>query len=189
MKIFKALVQSLTSWIGASIRFLLTTMGILWFTAYHAAGQEGPIPTSVERTIDGGYTFMRNGSPYYVRGAGGIEYIADVARFGGNSIRTWSHDNAKEILDEAHRHGITVMMGLWVQHERHGFDYDNAERVASQLEMFSQVIDQLKDHPALLAWSVGNEVDLNYSNTNVWYAVEDIAAMIQRKDPNHPVTT
>ena len=189
VKIFKTLVQSLTSWIGASIRFFLTTMGILWFTAYHAAGQEGPIPTSVERTIDGGYTFMRNGSPYYVRGAGGIEYIADVARFGGNSIRTWSHDNAKEILDEAHRHGITVMMGLWVQHERHGFDYDNAERVASQLEMFSQVIDQLKDHPALLAWSVGNEVDLNYSNTNVWYAVEDIAAMIQRKDPNHPVTT
>jgi len=109
-------------------------MGILWFTAYHAAGQDGPIPTSVERTIDGGYTFMRNGSPYYVRGAGGIEYIADVARFGGNSIRTWSHDNAKEILDEAHRHGITVMMGLWVQHERHGFDYDNAERVASQFE-------------------------------------------------------
>lgn len=133
VKIFKALVQSLLSWIGASIRFFLTTMGILWFTAYHAAGQDGPIPTSVERTIDGGYTFMRNGSPYYVRGAGGIEYIADVARFGGNSIRTWSHDNAKEILDEAHRHGITVMMGLfnWTEMD---CDPSNIKQFITQFE-------------------------------------------------------
>ncbi len=168
---------------------------ILWFCFASWIGlqvgfaQQGPIATSVERTPEGNYTFVRGGEPYYVRGAGGIEFIGDVARFGGNSIRTWSHDNALEILDEAHKHGVTVMMGLWVQHERHGFDYDNSERIQSQLEMFSEVVDQLKDHPALLAWSVGNEVDLNYSNTNVWYAVEDIAAMIQAKDPYHPVTT
>ncbi|NDD46893.1 MAG: DUF4434 domain-containing protein [Flavobacteriia bacterium] len=180
MKIRLVHVQNKKGW--KSLAFmLLTALGL------HA--QTGPVPTSVEQTADGSYTLMRDGKPYYVRGAGGIEYIGDVARFGGNSIRTWSHDNAKEILDEAHKHGITVMMGLWVQHERHGFDYDNEARVQSQLEMFSEVIDDLKDHPALLAWSVGNEVDLNYSNTKVWYAVEAIAAMIQEKDPHHPVTT
>lgn len=165
------------------------SLAFMLLTALGLHAQSGPVHTSVEQTADGSYTLMRDGKPYYVRGAGGIEYIGDVARFGGNSIRTWSHDNAKEILDEAHKHGITVMMGLWVQHERHGFDYDNEARVQSQLEMFSAVIDDLKDHPALLAWSVGNEVDLNYSNTKVWYAVEAIAAMIQEKDPHHPVTT
>ena len=95
-------------------------MGILWFTAYHAAGQEGPIPTSVEQTIDGGYTFTRNGSPYSVRGAGGIEYIADVACFGGNSIRTWSHDNAKEILDQGNAKGRTEQI-RWNSGEAEGF--------------------------------------------------------------------
>ncbi len=164
-------------------------LALMLLAALGLQAQTGPVHTSVEQTADGSYTLVRDGQPYYVRGAGGIEYIGDVARFGGNSIRTWSHDNAKEILDEAHKYGITVMMGLWVQHERHGFDYDNEARVQSQLKMFSTVIDDLKDHPALLAWSVGNEVDLNYSNTKVWYAVEAIAAMIQEKDPHHPVTT
>jgi hypothetical protein len=48
---------------------------------------------------------------------------------------------------------------------------------------------QYKDHPALLMWGVGNEVDLQYTNTNVWYAVNDIAAMIHELDPNHPTIT
>ncbi|MFM7310767.1 MAG: hypothetical protein ACKOZY_09170, partial [Flavobacteriales bacterium] len=45
------------------------------------------------------------------------------------------------------------------------------------------------DHPALLMWGVGNEVDLFYTNTNVWYAVEDIAKMIHELDPHHPTCT
>ena len=42
---------------------------------------------------------------------------------GGNSIRTWSTENAQEILkDEAHgKYGISVCLGLWVGHGRHGF--------------------------------------------------------------------
>jgi hypothetical protein len=81
------------------------------------------------------------------------------------------------------------MMGLWLQHERHGFDYDDSVAVHRQKEAFRKEVLALKDHPALLAWGVGNEVDLNYSNTNVWYAVEDIARMIKEIDPHHPTTT
>ena len=46
----------------------------------------------------------------------------------------------------------------------------------------------MRDHPALLMWAVGNEVDLFYSNFKVWNAVEDIA-MIKKLDPNHPTMT
>ena len=169
--------------------YLKWSLPVLLFATLTSYAQNHAVHTTVEKTVDGSYTFMRDGQPYYVRGGGGIDHIGDVARFGGNSIRTWSTDDAQEILDEALKHGVTVMLGLWVQHERHGFDYDNSDRVKSQFDAFSQVIDAFKDHPALLAWSVGNEVDLNYSNTNVWYAVEDIAAMIHQKDPHHPVTT
>ncbi len=143
----------------------------------------------VRQNANGDWQLLRNGTPYYIKGAGGSTLLDKLVEIGGNSIRTWSTDNAMEMLDEAHSKGLTVMMGLWVQHERHGFDYDDKIKVALQLEGFRKVVEQLKNHPALLLWSVGNEVDLNYTNTNVWYAVNDIAAMIHEVDPNHPTTT
>ena len=137
----------------------------------------------------GAWTFLRNGKPYYVKGAGGHVHLDKLVEIGGNSIRTWSLDNAKEYLDEAHERGLTVMMGLWMGHERHGFDYNNEKAVKQQLEYFTTKVKELKNHPALLMWGIGNEVDLFYSNTNVWDAVQDVAAMIHREDPNHPTST
>ena len=74
---------------------------------------------------DNGFQFFRDGKPYYVKGAGGNEYLDVLHSIGGNSIRTWSTGNAQEILDEAHKYGISVCLGLWVGHERHGFDYND----------------------------------------------------------------
>ena len=108
---------------------------------------------------------------------------------GGNSIRTWSTGNAQEILDEAHKYGISVCLGLWVGHERHGFDYNDEYAVKAQLESFKNDILKYKDHPALLMWAVGNEVDLFYSNFRVWEAAGEIAQMIKEIDPNHPIMT
>jgi len=130
-----------------------------------------------------------NGEPYYIKGAGGHVFQKKLVEIGGNTIRTWGADNAKEVLDEAQSNGLMVMMGLWVQHERHGFDYDDPVKVQTQLDNFRKVVLELKDHPALLMWGVGNEVDLFYKNTNVWYAVEGISKMIKEVDPNHPTCT
>ena len=148
-----------------------------------------PIKVTIQKKGENSFVLMRQGKPYYVKGAGGHQYLGRVKKYGGNSIRTWSHDNAKEILDEAQKNGLTVMMGLWVQHERHGFDYNDQEAVYYQLQGFKDVVMELKDHPALLCWGIGNEVDLFYSNTKVWYAIQDIAKMVHEVDPNHPTTT
>jgi len=48
---------------------------------------------------------------------------------------------------------------------------------------------ELKGHPALLGWGIGNELNLNYTNKNVWNAVNDIALMIKEVDGNSVVTT
>jgi hypothetical protein len=138
---------------------------------------------------NGQWQLTVDGQPYYVRGAGGHVQQKKLVEIGGNTIRTWGADDAKAILDEAQSNGLMVMMGLWVQHERHGFDYDDPVKVQTQLDNFRKVVMELKDHPALLIWGVGNEVDLFYKNTNVWYAVEDIAKMIKELDPNHPTCT
>ena len=138
---------------------------------------------------DDNWVLMRGGEPYYINGAGGEGFMEELVEAGGNSIRTWSLDNAQEVLDKANELGLTVMMGLWVQHERHGYDYDNEKANKGQLEYFTKMVKKYKDHPALLMWSIGNEVDLFYSNTKVWDVVQDIAAMIHEVDPNHPTNT
>ena len=150
--------------------------------------QRGHNKTEIIKTEDG-FKLLRNGEYYYVNGAGGDTYLKELADIGGNSIRTWATGNGLAVLDSAHKHGLTVCMGLWVNHERHGFDYNDEYAIKAQLKGFEDAIIKMRDHPALLMWAVGNEVDLFYSNFRVWNAVEDIAAMIKRLDPNHPTMT
>ncbi|MBK6483947.1 MAG: hypothetical protein IPG01_12650 [Chitinophagaceae bacterium] len=159
---------------------------ILFLTAVTVAQ---PIKVTVSQTPAGEWQLLRGGEPYYIKGAGGDTNLDKLIEIGGNSIRTWGTDNAKEILDEAHAKGLTVMLGLWVPQERQGFDYDDADKVAAVVEGFRKAIMELKDHPALLLWGVGNEVDLAYTNTKVWDVINDIATIIHDVDPNHPTCT
>lgn len=154
-----------------------------------SSAQGSVIPVDLNQRPDGSWQLMREGEPYFIKGAGGHVHLDELVAIGGNSIRTWSADDAEKIMDDAHARGLTVMMGLWVQHERHGFDYDNEAAVAAQLERFRKIVLRIKDHPALLLWGIGNEVDLQYSNTKVWYAINDIAKMIHELDPYHPTST
>ena len=146
------------------------------------------IPVKIEKTNEG-FQLIRNGQPYFIKGAGGTNYIEKLKEYGGNSVRTWNSHNGKAILDEAQRLGLTVTLGLSTATERHGFNYDDPKAVKEQLERLRQEVIKYKDHPALLAWGIGNELNLHYSNTKVWDAVEDIAKMIKAEDKNHLVTT
>jgi hypothetical protein len=144
--------------------------------------------TKVVKTTNG-YELIRNGKPYYVKGLGGQVNFDKMLEVGANSLRTWGIDEAQTVLDEAQKRGLTVMLGMWLQHERHGFDYDNKEKVLTQLNHFKSIVDKFKNHPALLMWGVGNELDLDYTNPSCWNAVQDIAKYIHQVDPNHPTST
>jgi exo-beta-1,3-glucanase (GH17 family) len=135
------------------------------------------------------YIINLNNKPYELKGAGGQNHLKELIEIGGNTIRTWSTENAQSVLDDAKNNGIMVMLGLWVQHERHGFDYNDEKAIKKQLEAFRMEIKKYKNHPALLFWCVGNEYELEYSNTKVWKAVNDIALMIKQEDKNHPVVS
>ena len=66
------------------------------------------------------------------------------------------------------------MLGLYLRPERTGMDYNDEYAVEGQLEELKQEVLKYKDHPALLLWGIGNEVDLQYTNTRVWDAVENL---------------
>ena len=122
--------------------------------------------------------------------------VDDIERFaaaGGNSIRTWSTTYGKQdtraLLDKAQAHGVTVALGLSMTPERHGFDYDDAQAVAAQLKSMREEVLKYRDHPAVLAWIIGNELNHSYTNPRVYDAVNDVAEMIEELDPHHPATT
>ena len=159
--------------------FLLT----ICFGAFSANAQTKIIKTNQ------GYKMMRNGKPYYAKGIGGDKNLDKAIAIGANSVRTWGIDDAQEVLDRAQEKGMTVLLGFWMQHERHGFDYNNKKKVKTQFEHFKKIVLKYKDHPALLAWGIGNELNLFYKNPACWDAVEDLAKFIHKVDPNHPATT
>lgn len=164
---------------------LLTTNGEV--SAQSLKGE----PTKSEiRITDKGYQLFLNGNPFYVKGAGMDNGdMESLAKHGANSVRTWSMENGKEVLDEAHKLGLKVMMGIWVGLERHGFDYDDEVAIQKQLDRIREDIWELKDHPALMLWCIGNEMNLESKNPKVWNAVNNIAKMIHKEDPNHSTTT
>jgi len=152
-------------------------------------------PSVVEvRLSNGKYRLYVDGEPFYVKGAG-CEYgdLASLRVNGANSFRTWRTDNGqqsgREVLDEALKYDLKVLMGIEVGNERHGFDYNDTAAVRMQLERIREQVMALKDHPALLAWGIGNELNLHYTNVRVWDAVNEIARAIRQIDPNHPTTT
>jgi hypothetical protein len=142
----------------------------------------------------GKYQMLVNGKPFHLKGAG-LEFGSQekLAAHGANTFRTWRTDNGREsgqqVLDRALTNGLYVVMGLEVGRERHGFDYNDPIAVAKQLAEVKAEVLKYKDHPALLAWIIGNELNLHSSNPKVWDAVNDISKMIHEVDPNHPTLT
>ena len=136
----------------------------------------------------GNFELLRNGVPYYIKGAGAKDHFGLLVESGANSIRIWSTNN-KALLDSAHYNGLTVTLGLHVRPERSGMDYNNEYAVKGQIEYLKNEVLKYKDHPALLVWGIGNEVDLKYSNFKVWETIEILAKFIKEVDPNHPTMT
>jgi hypothetical protein len=91
----------------------------LFISSFCFSQQVNNQKTEIVKT-NNGFQLLRNGKPYYVKGAGGTEYLDVLNSIGGNSIRTWSTGDAKTVLDDAYANGISVCLGLWVGHERHG---------------------------------------------------------------------
>lgn len=152
------------------------------------------IPVNIEKKGNAYYLY-RGGDRVFIKGARtiGTQYMDLVASVGGNSVRIGSGGDVKAKLDNAHNNGLSVLFGLPLKSERNDFDYNNEEAVKEQKENILQIVEDYKDHPAILIWTIGNEPDYVPGNPNynlkLWDAVNDIALAIKKTDPNHPVIT
>jgi hypothetical protein len=183
--------------VGLRSRFVIFIAGMLLMNgavasfAVQPATAGGPVKVQIVQT-NGGYQLYVAGSPFYIKGAG-LEFGNQerLAAHGGNSFRTWRTEDGRtpQLLDRARTNHLYVTLGLSLGLERQGFDYSDDAAVARQCARIKQEVLKYKDHPALIIWAIGNELNLNAKNPKVWNAVNDISKMIHQLDPNHLTTT
>lgn len=170
------------------ITFFILLLILISAETSSAAIQSGA-PAKVEIKKEAGkFRLFKDGEACFIKGAVGWDFLEELKNAGANSLRT-----SPRLLDEAHRLGFSVLVNLPVAAERSGFDYNDEEAVKNQFERIKKIVEENKDHPAVLMWAIGNELDhipgdLDY-NLKMWDAVNDIAGMIKEIDPNHPVMT
>lgn len=146
--------------------------------------------TVLEKTATS-FRLLRDGKPYFVRGAG-IDMAHSMAAFkaaGGNSIRTWGAEQLEQALPLAEKNGLTVCAGIWLGQPRQGFRYSDLNAVAEQKNRVREAVEKYKNSPSLLVWAIGNEAEGDGDDPQIFKAINDAAKMVKQLDPNHPVMT
>ncbi|AIE85657.1 glycoside hydrolase family 2 TIM barrel-domain containing protein [Fimbriimonas ginsengisoli] len=138
-----------------------------------------------------GYSLTVDGKPFFIKGVGGDGPKAPLVKLGANAFRTWDADKIDDQLDEAKRLGLKVVVGIWLGHKEHGFKYDDPKMVADQLTKAKLAVSRYRNHPAVLMWALGNEMEgyADGGDPNMWGAVEQMAREVKQIDPNHPTMT
>ena len=174
-------------------------VALLAALACPSVGRTAAVPVKVAPEGDGRFTLLRDNRPYTIMGAGGSSHLDVLRACGGNSVRTWGVESleakadGKRLIDRCDELGLTVAAGLWVGHERHGFDYSDPVQVRKQRDAVRAAVRRYKDHPALLVWGLGNEMEGptgdGKGTAHIWKELNVLAAIVKEEDPNHPVMT
>lgn len=138
------------------------------------------------------YVLYRNGRPFVVRGASGYTNLEKLSQIGGNTIRTWDTVNLANILDEAQRNNLAVIVGLPMPGSAYlDYFYKDTAKVQALFLALQHTVKQYKGHPALLMWCLGNELGFNagIGYSPFYKAFNNLLDMIHTVDPDHPVTS
>lgn len=164
-----------------------------------APDSRAPAPTAGKVALveigSGEWQLQRNGEPYAIHGAGGSDHLEALKRSGGNTVRTWGVDQLENspggntLLNKCSDLGLSVMLGLWVVHPRHGADYGDPLFIQRQRDRIRASVRAYRDHPALLLWGLGNEMEEDGEDPRIWQELEILAQIVKEADPHHPVCT
>jgi len=135
------------------------------------------------------WQIIRNNAPYFIKGgcsgAGTEAEFKSLHEYGGNSIRNYDiNASTMSVLNNASKNDITVMQGIWLLPEE-WFDYSNPTTTNKKLEELRTKVNMYKNHPALLAWGISNEVLGQNSSAAMYKFINDVSVMIHKEDSNH----
>ncbi len=181
------------------MKFLCTYLGI---GVIFAVGSILWADPSVVKVIKGesGWQLKVDGNPFFIKGVGcnraegekGEDYLRMAKDMGANAVRTWG-DAPSTYLDKAQGYGLKVNLGIWLNPIRSGTSesYLEAGHCAGLKNLALNYVREMKDHPALLTWNIGNEVFAFTESEDERKAfgafLEDLIQAVHQEDPKHPV--
>lgn len=145
-------------------------------------------------TVSKGRMYV-DGKEFYVNGAAATMAHSLMADYGANVCRIYSSSmQTRALLDELHESGLMCYVGLpapsYSSFSAEDPTYDDPAYRESRINTVIKIVEALKDHPAVLCWSLGNEVEGggNDAREGTYKYYGELAAAIRKIDPDHPVT-
>lgn len=144
---------------------------------------------AIQKTGDG-YKMYIDGKETYIKGVGGTYRLDVASQSGANAFRTWggSVEEVTKILVQAAENKMYVMQGIGLPKD--SIRYYDAAFKNKMREEVRTLAETFKNDTCLLAWGIGNEIELG--NTNIgaaWSFVEELAQIIKSVDKRHLVST
>ncbi len=164
---------------------------------------EVPGPSKVEVI---GRQLLVNGDPFVVKGVNYSptpvgeyhtydwstepdNYLKDFAllkAMGCNTIRIYKPPTQVDAMTQAYLNGIYVIMDYLIDPSADVTDPATKDSIKNR---FLDMVNTWKDHPAVLMWNLGNEMNAHVSSLPYWYSlVNECAQDAHSVDTNHPVT-
>jgi hypothetical protein len=142
--------------------------------------------------VNYGYTPVGSGYSTYDWTIHPEFYKADFAlirAMGANTIRLHSMPTDSKLLDAAYEYGLYVIITCTVAWNKDFNVQANRDQVLSDLTV---TVNKWKDHPALLIWLIGNEINFHTTSLTGWYNLLNECALKVRELEginHHPVTS
>ncbi|UCE94768.1 MAG: hypothetical protein JSV73_05740 [Flavobacteriaceae bacterium] len=173
---------------------LLTVIGIAGALISYKA------PKDSDKVSISGRKIMVNDAPYLIKGIcyhpvskgsdqRAFENLSQDLKLmkeaGINTIRVYAPIDDIEVLNAVDAAGIKIIMG---------FGYNQNGNFDILSGSFLDYVNKYKSHKAILLWELGNEYNYHPEwfdgDLKNWYtAMNNAAELIQKNDPDHPVTT
>ncbi|HUC85857.1 MAG TPA: glycoside hydrolase family 2 TIM barrel-domain containing protein, partial [Candidatus Acidoferrales bacterium] len=107
---------------------------------------------------------------------------------GCNAIRTSHNPPAPELLELCDRLGLVVMdeaFDCWIEHKTPN-DYATIFNDWHEADVRAYVRRD-RNHPCVVLWSIGNEID-EQAHPHLFYIAQNLAAAVRREDATRPIT-
>jgi len=178
-----------------ALRFDIREAGRTTAGTYETTLRKRPLAAH-EVKFDWDRNLRVDGKAFYPVGIYGSEpdraSVAETSKMGFNCIVEWPHPArwgekdwpTRALLDEADRHGLKVLVGGPCIRNTHESKHYREHEVKRELPEKMRLLEQIKSHPALLAYLVADEPLPSYDDIRQKLRVYNEA--IRRRDPYHP---
>lgn len=159
---------------------------LFWGCSSSSIPKEG---IAIQKAGDG-YKMYIDGKETYIKGVGGTYRLDVASQSGANAFRTWggSVEEVTKILAQAAENKMYVMQGIGLPKD--SIRYYDAAFKNKMREEVRTLAETFKNDTCLLAWGIGNEIELGNANIGAaWSFVEELAQIIKSVDKRHLVST